>query len=79
MPKDRERSAQATTVRFPLASGFLPALTCGLRRGRAAILPLRGGDPVDDILVLLDFPEDFHLRTGTEFVERFDHLQNPRL
>ena len=34
-PKERERSAQAGPVRLSLASSFRPALTCGLRRGRA--------------------------------------------
>lgn len=46
---------------------------------RISVLPLRGGDPIDDLLVLLDSPVDFHLGAGAEFVEGFDHLQNPRL
>jgi hypothetical protein len=33
----------------------------GLRRDRATVLSLRGGDPVDDLFVLLDFPVDLHL------------------
>jgi len=39
-PKERERIAQVETVRLSLASSFLPALTCGLRRGRATCPPL---------------------------------------
>jgi hypothetical protein len=34
LPKERERSAQAWSVRLPLASSLLPALAGGLRRGR---------------------------------------------
>jgi hypothetical protein len=34
-PKERERPVQAQAPRRGLASGFLPALSCGLRRGRA--------------------------------------------
>jgi hypothetical protein len=33
----------------------------------------------DHLLVLLDFPVDFHLGAGTEGVERLDDLQNSRL
>jgi hypothetical protein len=36
---DRERTAQAVTFRLPLASSFLPSLSCGLRRGRATSSP----------------------------------------
>jgi len=61
MPKERERTAQVASVRLSLASGFLTPLSCGLRRGRATVLPLRGGDPVDNIFVLPDLAEVFHL------------------
>ncbi len=37
-PKERERSAQVWPVRIPLASTFLPPLTCSLRRGDATLL-----------------------------------------
>jgi len=60
MPKDRERSAQAASARLSLASSFLTPLSCGLRRGRATFLPLRGGDLVNAFLILLDLAEDFH-------------------
>ena len=39
-PKDRERKPQAQPSRRSLASSFLPALSCGLRRG-SATLPLQ--------------------------------------
>jgi hypothetical protein len=32
---DRESSAQAESIRLPMASSFLHPLACGLRRGRA--------------------------------------------
>ena len=42
-------------------------------------LPLRGGDPVDDLLVLFHLAENFHLRADTEGVEGFDDFENPCL
>jgi hypothetical protein len=49
---------------------FRHALGLGLQSGDFLVqfLPLRGGDPVDDFLVLLDLPEDLHL--GGEHTRR---------